>query len=61
MEYLKDHNYNVIKLSDLINLLESDKELPKKTVILTFDDGFEDNYSNVFFILKNIISQQLFF
>ena len=52
MQYLKNHNYNVIKLSDLINLLESDKELPKKTVILTFDDGFEDNYSNVFFILK---------
>ena len=52
MQYLKDYNYNVIKLSDLINFLESNKELPKKTVVLTFDDGFEDNYSNVFPILK---------
>ena len=52
MQYLKDKNYNVIKLSDLISLLESNEELPKKTVILTFDDGFEDNYINVFPVLK---------
>ncbi|MFH1388269.1 MAG: polysaccharide deacetylase family protein [Patescibacteria group bacterium] len=52
MRYLKNRDYNVIKLSDLVNLLESNEELPKKTVVLTFDDGFEDNYTNVFPILK---------
>ena len=52
MKYLKDKDYNVIKLSDLISFLGSNKELPKKTVVLTFDDGFEDNYTNVFPVLK---------
>ena len=52
MKYLKDKDYNVIKLSDLISLLESNEELPKKTVVLTFDDGYQDNYNNAFLILK---------
>ena len=52
MKYLKDKGYNVIKLSDLVSLLEFNKELPKKTVVLTFDDGFDDNYTNVFPVLK---------
>lgn len=52
MEYLKDNNYQVIKLSDLVNFLKSDLPLPDKVVVLTFDDGFKDNYSNTFFVLK---------
>jgi len=52
INYLKDNNYNVIKFSDLINILKSDKELPKKTIVLTFDDGYQDNYTNAFPILK---------
>ena len=52
MKYLKDKDYNVIKLSDSVSLLESNKELPRKTVVLTFDDGFEDNYINVFPVLN---------
>jgi len=52
MQYLKDNNYSIIKFSELVDILESDKELPKKTVVLTFDDGFEDNYTNAFPILK---------
>jgi len=52
MNYLKNNNYNVIKLSDLVDILEYSKEIPKKTVILTFDDGYQDNYNNAFPILK---------
>jgi len=52
MEYLKDNNYQITKLSDLVNFLKSDLPLPKKIIILTFDDGFKDNYSNAFSVLK---------
>lgn len=30
MRYLKDNNYNIIKFSKLVDILESDEELPKK-------------------------------
>ena len=52
MKYLKDKRYQVISLVKLIEILESDEPLPKKTVVITFDDGFEDNYINAFPILK---------
>ncbi|MCG2700216.1 polysaccharide deacetylase family protein, partial [Candidatus Parcubacteria bacterium] len=52
MKYLKNNNYNVIKLSDLIDILKYNNKIPKKIVVLTFDDGYNDNYTNVFPILK---------
>jgi len=52
MKYLKDNNYQVISLAKLVELMKSDKPLPKKTVVLTFDDGYHDNYVNAWPILK---------
>jgi len=52
MKYLKDNKYQVISLSKLVEILESDQILPKKTIVLTFDDGYQDNYNNAFPILK---------
>lgn len=52
MKFLKEEGYNVISLAEMINVLNSDKPLPKKTIILTFDDGYEDNHFNAWPILK---------
>ena len=52
MNYLKKHNYKVLKLSSLVDCLESKQDLPQKAIILTFDDGYVDNYLNVWPILK---------
>lgn len=52
MKYLKDDCYQIIRLADLVSFLEKDGELPQKAVVITFDDGFEDNYNNAFPILK---------
>jgi len=52
MAYLKNEKFNVISLSKLVEWIEKKQIIPKKTVVLTFDDGYEDNCSNVLPILK---------
>jgi peptidoglycan/xylan/chitin deacetylase (PgdA/CDA1 family) len=52
MRFLKEHNYNVVSLDSLIPLLEAKKKIPPKTVAITFDDGYKDNYTYAFPILK---------
>ena len=52
MAYLKNNNYNVITPDDLYDNLESKKALPPNPVLITFDDGYEDNYKNAYPILK---------
>lgn len=50
--YLKENNFSVISFSDLVESLEEKKELPKKPVVLTFDDGWKNQYIYAFPILK---------
>ena len=56
MQWLKENNYTTLNLSDLadpnkkeISRIISDK---KKPIIITFDDGYEDAYTNAWPILK---------
>ena len=43
LKYLKEHNFTVIPLSELINSLIKHQPLPDKTVVITFDDAYQDN------------------
>lgn len=52
MKFLKDNGYITLTLDDIYNFLESNKEIPVKSVAITFDDGYVDNYTNAFPILK---------
>lgn len=54
MEYLNKHKYNIIALENLALLLKENKKIPRKTICITFDDGYEDNYSVVFEIMKKM-------
>ncbi len=38
-------NYNVIRLSDLLEHIENGKQLPEKALLITFDDAYANNYS----------------
>jgi len=51
ISFLKRHNYNVVKLEDLVKLVKSGK-FPPRTIAITFDDGYEDNYIEAYPILK---------
>jgi len=52
MKFLKDKKYNVIGLNELIGLITQNKKIPANTVIITFDDGYENLYINAYPILK---------
>ena len=43
--------YNVISIDDAVNCLKSGR-LPKRAACITFDDGYLDNYTNAFPVLK---------
>ncbi|MDD5045002.1 MAG: polysaccharide deacetylase family protein [Candidatus Omnitrophica bacterium] len=52
MCFLKKHRYNVISLDELARMIKEKKRPPFKTIVLTFDDGYKDNYTLAYPILK---------
>ncbi|MCY6959384.1 polysaccharide deacetylase family protein [Clostridium brassicae] len=52
MKYLKDNGYYTLSLDELYDYFSKGKAIPKKCVVLTFDDGYVDNYTNLYPILK---------
>lgn len=51
--YLKEKGFTFLRLKDIRRYLNGDLKLPKKSIVLTFDDGFKDNYTNAYPILKS--------
>jgi len=52
MQYLKDNNYTTLTLDELYKYYTEDYPIPEKSVVLTFDDGYDDNYTSAYPILK---------
>ncbi|MBR2214812.1 MAG: polysaccharide deacetylase family protein [Selenomonadaceae bacterium] len=52
MQYLADNGYHTITPSEMLDAWDSGAELPDKPVIITFDDGYADNYRHAFPILE---------
>ncbi|MDD4953999.1 MAG: polysaccharide deacetylase family protein [Candidatus Omnitrophica bacterium] len=52
MHFLKTHRYNVLPLEELVDLIAQKKNIPPKAIAITFDDGYRDNYTNAFPVLK---------
>ncbi len=43
LQYLKDNNFTVVPLSELMNAIKKQQPLKDKTVAITFDDAYQDN------------------
>ena len=52
MGYLKNNGYQVISLNDLAKGIRKGRMFNRHSVVITFDDGYEDNYTNAFPVLK---------
>lgn len=52
MKYLRDNRSSVVSLDEAVNGIEGSKRPPSKPVVITFDDGFQDFYTNAFPILQ---------
>lgn len=52
MRFLKKHRYNVIFLEALGDLIRDNKKVPARTLVITFDDGYKNNYDYAFPVLK---------
>ncbi len=52
MAYLAANNYHAISAEELANALIGHHALPAKSIVVTIDDGYDDNYTYAFQILK---------
>ncbi len=52
LQYLCDNGYHTIFASELISHFEKGTPLPEKPVLLTFDDGYYNNYTLAYPLLK---------
>ncbi|MDE0144156.1 MAG: trypsin-like serine protease [Caldilineaceae bacterium] len=61
LQALADAGYTPISMYDLVDHLNQGAPLPEKPVILTFDDGYRDNFENAFPLLEEFGMTAMFF
>ncbi|HYB44823.1 MAG TPA: polysaccharide deacetylase family protein [Candidatus Methylomirabilis sp.] len=54
MRYLKANGYRVISLADFVEFSHLNRQLPQKSVVLTFDDGYKSFKTYAYPILKEL-------
>lgn len=54
LDYINDNNYVTITMRELYSHIENNTPIPQKSIIITFDDGYMNNYTEAFPILKDL-------
>ena len=52
MEYLKKNGYEVITLDELVGSIKDKKYSKRNKVVITFDDGYKDNFQYAYPVLR---------
>lgn len=60
IKWLKDNGFTAILLDDLLEAMETGN-VPKRPVVITFDDGYVDNYTDAYETLKKYNMKATFF
>lgn len=53
VEYLRKYRYQVLSLGEMFRLFQTKQPISPKTLVMTFDDGYENNYTYAFPFLKS--------
>ncbi len=61
MAFMKRHGFRVISFDDLVEGIKKGHNFNRNTVVLQFDDGYEDNYQYAFPMLKKYGFPAMFF
>lgn len=61
LRYLLDEGYEAIFFEELIEYVYGEGNLPEKPILLTFDDGYEDNYTYLYPLLKEYHTKAVIF
>ena len=61
LQYLKDHGYTAISFDAFMDYLLNAVPLPEKPVVLTLDDGWENQYTYAFPLIKKYGMSATFF
>jgi peptidoglycan/xylan/chitin deacetylase (PgdA/CDA1 family) len=54
MKYLKTNGYRVVSVAEFVEWLQLRRQLPRKTVVLTFDDGYRSFREHAYPVLKEL-------
>lgn len=54
MQALKDHGYDTITYDQYMDYVKKGTPLPPKPIIINFDDGYENNYTYAYPILRDM-------
>lgn len=52
LKYIHDEGYITLTMKQLEDYILNNSPIPEKSILITFDDGYMDNYYNAFPILK---------
>ncbi len=52
MAYLHNNGYHTISPDELLDYIQNNKTLPDNPILITFDDGYQDAYTEAYPILK---------
>lgn len=54
LQYILDAGYTPLTISEMYGYLTNSMPIPKKSILITFDDGYMDNYVYAYPILKEL-------
>ena len=61
LRQLKDRGYTFVDANDIVAIKKGEKQMPQKAVFIGFDDGYKDNYTYAYPILKEEGAKATFF
>ncbi len=61
MKYLHDHNYKTLTIDEFYSYINGEINIPKKSVLITFDDGWKNSLEAIKILKKYNLNATIFY